>query len=109
MGYLLQLMFHDIDITDAALHSADMEQVARKLAEHACAQTGTREGALFLYDGKLKGLTVDFHIVDGVVVALPGTGTVLPPRKDGGPNGIALTDYETERSYLCNDPATDPN
>ncbi len=102
-------MFRDIDTTDAALHSADMEQVARKLAEHACEQTGTREGAVFLYDSKLKGLTVDFHVVEGVVVALPGTGTVLRPRKDGRPNGIALTCFETERPYLCNDTSSDPN
>lgn len=107
--YLLQQMLHDIDTTDAALHSADMEQVARKLVEHACAQTGTGDGAVFLHDSRLKGLTVDFHSVEGVIVTLPGMGAVLRPRKDGRPNGIALTCFETNRPYLCNDTASDPN
>ena len=101
-------MFQNID-TDAALHSADMEQVARRLVEVACAQTGTRDGAVFLYDTKLKGLTVDFHVVAGVIVTLPGTGSVLRARKDGRPNGIALTCFETGRPYVCNDTSKDEN
>ncbi len=99
-------MFHD---TDEALHSADMEQVARRLVEVACAQTGTRDGAVFLFDPKLKGLTVDFHVVAGVIVTLPGTGSVLRARKDGRPNGIALTCFETGKPYVCNDTSTDRN
>ncbi|MBS1153982.1 MAG: fis, partial [Myxococcaceae bacterium] len=95
--------------TNEALHSADMEQVARRLVEVACAQTKTRDGAVFLFDPKQKGLTVDFHVVAGVVVTLPGTGSVLRARKDGRPNGIALTCFESGRPYLCNDTAKDPN
>jgi two-component system, NtrC family, response regulator AtoC len=106
--YSSQHMFQNID-TDEALHSADMEQVARRLVEVACAQTGTRDGAVFLFDPKLKGLTVDFHVVAGVIVTLPGTGSVLRPRKDGRPNGIAVTCFETGRPYLCNDTSKDAN
>ncbi|MFZ5442250.1 MAG: sigma-54 interaction domain-containing protein [Myxococcota bacterium] len=95
--------------TDLQLHSADMESVARRLVELACARTGTRHGAVFLWDAKQKGLSVDFHMVDGVIVALPGTGSVLRPRHDGRPNGIALTCFENGNPYLCNDTSVDPN
>lgn len=95
--------------TDQALHSADMESVARRLVELACARTGTRNGAVFLWDSKAKGLSVDFHMVDGVIVTLPGTGAVLRPRHDGRPNGIAMTCFEKGNPYLCNDTSKDPN
>jgi transcriptional regulator with GAF, ATPase, and Fis domain len=95
--------------TELALHSADMESVARRLVEVACEQTATRNGAVFLYDTKAKGLSVDFHMVDGVIVALPGTGSVLRPRKDGRPNGIAVACFEAAQPYVCNDTAVDPN
>ncbi len=101
-------MLLNID-TDEALHSADVESVARRLVEVACAQTGSRNGAVFLYDTKRKGLTVDFHMVEGVIVALPGSGTVLKPRRDGRPNGIALACFESGKPYLANDTAVDPN
>jgi transcriptional regulator with GAF, ATPase, and Fis domain len=86
-----------------------MEGVARRLVEVACATTGSTHGAVFLYDAKLKALTVDFHMVNGVIVALPGTGSVLKPRRDGRPNGIAFACFETGRPYLCNDTAADMN
>ncbi|MEW5743429.1 MAG: sigma-54-dependent Fis family transcriptional regulator [Myxococcota bacterium] len=95
--------------TDAALHSADIESVARRLVEVACAQTQARHGAVFMWDGKQKGLTVDFHMVEGVIVTLPGSGIVLKPRHDGRPNGIALACFEKNSPYLCNDTAADPN
>src|SRR3990167_3122324 len=95
--------------TDAQLHAVDMESVARRLVEVACAQTGTRNGAVFLWDPKAKGLTVDFHMVDDVIVTLPGTGSVLRPRRDGLANGIAMSCFEQGAPYLCNDTAEDPN
>jgi transcriptional regulator with GAF, ATPase, and Fis domain len=101
-------MIHPFD-TDAQLHSADMEQVARRLVEVACARTQTNNGAVFLWDAKAKGLSVDFHMVDGVIVTLPGTGSVLKPRRDGRRNGIALECFEQGAPYLCNDTANDPN
>ena len=86
-----------------------MESVARRLVEVACAQTGSRNGAVFLWDAKAKGLTVDFHMVDGVIVTLPGTGAVLRPRRDGRANGIAVSCFDQAAPYLCNDTAKDPN
>ncbi|MBK7857156.1 MAG: sigma-54-dependent Fis family transcriptional regulator [Archangiaceae bacterium] len=91
------------------LHQADMESVARRLVEVACEHTGTRHGAVFLWDAKLKGLTVDFHVVDGVIVALPGTGAVLRARTDGRPSGIAVSCLESGKPYVCNDTEVDPN
>jgi DNA-binding NtrC family response regulator len=104
-NYSLQRM----STTEEQLHSADVESVARRLVEVACAQTQTRHGALFLWDARQKGLTVDFHMVEGVIVALPGSGAVLKPRRDGRPNGIAVTCFERGKSYVCNDTRADPN
>ena len=61
------------------LHSVDMESVARRLVEVACAKTGSRNGAVFLWDPKAKGLTVDFHMVDGVIVDAAGHGLGAAP------------------------------
>jgi two-component system, NtrC family, response regulator AtoC len=95
--------------TETELHSADMESVARRLVEVACEHTGSRNGAVFLHDPKLKGLTVDFHMVEGVIVTLPGTGSVLRPRRDGRANGIAVTCFESGQPYVCNDTEKDAN
>lgn len=95
--------------TEAQLHSVDVESVARRLVEVACERTGTRDGAVFLWDAKEKGLRVDFHMVEGVIVALPGTGALMRLRRDGRPNGIALTCFDRARPYVCNDTSKDPN
>ena len=95
--------------TDLQLHSADIESVARRLVELACTRTDTRNGAVFLWDQKAKGLSVDFHMVENVIVALPGTGSILKPRTDGRPNGIAVTSFVNGSPYLCNDTSADPN
>src|SRR5947208_17048047 len=94
---------------EAQLHAVEMESVSRRIIEVACERTGTRHGAVFLWDSKLKGLTVDFHMVEGVIVALPGSGAVLRARTDGRPSGIAVNCFETGKPYLCNDTALDPN
>lgn len=95
--------------TERELHAADIEQVGRRLVQVACAQTEASNGAVFLYDSKAKGLSVDFHIVDGVVVTLPGTGIIIRSRTDGRRNGIALTCFESGKPYVCNDTSSDPN
>jgi DNA-binding NtrC family response regulator len=95
--------------TDAQLHAVDMESVARRLVEVACEKTGTRNGAVFLWDQKARGLSVDFHMVEGVIVTLPGTGAILKPRRDGRSNGIAMSCFESGSAYLCNDTEQDPN
>jgi len=95
--------------TERELHAADIEQVGRRLVQVACAQTHAINGAVFLYDAKAKGLSVDFHVVADVVGTLPGTGSILRPRRDGRANGIALTCFESGVPYICNDTSKDPN
>jgi two-component system, NtrC family, response regulator GlrR len=101
-------ILHELN-TEHELHAADIEQVGRRLVQVACAQTQAINGAVFIYDAKTKGLSVDFHVVADVVVTLPGTGSVLRPRRDGRPNGIALTCFESGVPYVCNDTSKDSN
>jgi len=100
-------MSHSLN-TETELHAAEMEQVERRLVELACAETQTHDGAVFLYDPTAKALAVDFHMVGGVIVALPGSGLVLHPRRDGRPNGIAFTCFQRGEPYVCNDTSKDP-
>ncbi len=93
--------------TDEALHHADIESLERRIMELAMHETRASHGAIFLYDPKAKGLRVDFHVVEGVVVTLPGA--VLKPRRDGRPNGIALWAFENNQPYLCRDAERDPH
>ena len=92
---------------DTLLHAADIEGLERRIVSLACEQADAHDGAIFLWDAKAKGLAVDFHVVDDVVVTLPGA--VLRPRADGRANGIALTSWETGRPYLCNDTSKEAN
>jgi transcriptional regulator with GAF, ATPase, and Fis domain len=92
---------------DEALHAAEIESLERRILEMAFERTGADNGAIFLWDRKAKGLGVDFHVVDGVVVNIPGV--VLHRRHDGRPNGIALTAFDQAEPYLCNDTREDPN
>jgi DNA-binding NtrC family response regulator len=92
---------------DAALHATDIESLERRIVALSCEQTGTRHGAIFLWDAKQKGLVVDFHVVSDVVVTLPGS--VLRRRTDGRANGIALVCHDTNLPYVCNDTAKDPS
>ncbi len=92
---------------DAALHAEDAEGLERRIVSLACEQADAHDGAIFLWDAKARGLVVDFHVVDDVVVTLPGA--LLRPRSDGRPNGIALACWDSGRPYLCNDTAADPH
>ncbi|MBK7583165.1 MAG: sigma-54-dependent Fis family transcriptional regulator [Myxococcales bacterium] len=92
---------------DEALHAAGIESLERRIMDLALERTGASNGAIFLWDRKAKGLSVDFHVVDGVVVNLPGV--VLHERHDGRRNGIALTCYAQNEPYVCNDSRKDPN
>jgi len=95
------------DQTDEALHHADIESLEKRIMELAMERTGARHGAVFLYDPKENGLRIDFHVVDGLTVTLPGA--VLRPPKDGKPKGIALCAFESNAPYLCRDSSVDPN
>jgi len=93
--------------TDEALHSAEAELLERRIMELALERTGSKNGAIFLWDTKTEGLSIHFHFVDGVAIKLPGV--VLRHRADRRPNGIALWVCEHNQSYLCNDTVDDPN
>ncbi len=96
-----------ISNTDQALHSAEAELLERRVVELALERTDARNGAIFLWDPKAKGLAIHFHFVDGLVIKLPGL--VLRRRQDERPNGIALWVHEHNKPYLCNETADDPN
>jgi two-component system, NtrC family, response regulator AtoC len=92
---------------DEMLHAADPGQLERRIMELALERTGSRHGAVFTWDPRRKALVVGFHVVEGVVVTVPGG--LIRPRDDGRPNGIALRVMETNASYLTNDTAGDPH
>ncbi len=92
---------------DEVLHAAEIESLERRILDMALDRTGANNGAIFLWDRKAKGLAVDFHVVDGVVVNIPGV--VLKRRRDGRPNGIALWVHDNAKPYLSNDTRSDPN
>jgi len=102
-----QQMPESNDRFDEQLHAASIETLERRIMELALERTGARSGALFLWDAKAKALAVEFHIVDGVIVNIPGM--LLHHRRDGRPNGIALWVFDHHRPYLCRDTSTDPN
>jgi two-component system response regulator AtoC len=89
------------------LHAADIEQLERRIMDMALERTAARSGAIFLWDTKAKGLALDFHVVDGLVVNLPQM--ILRRRKDGRPNGIALETFDRAAPYLCADTSADPS
>jgi transcriptional regulator with PAS, ATPase and Fis domain len=93
--------------TDEVLHATEAELLERRVMELALERTGSRNGAIFLWDHKANGLAIHFHYVDGLVINLPGV--VLHHRKDSRPNGIALWVYDHNQPYLCNETGKDPN
>lgn len=95
------------DRTDEELHHADIESLERRIMELAMERTGASHGAIFLYDSKAEGLRIDFHVVDGLIVTLPGA--ILRSPNDDRPKGIALVAFERNEAYLCRDSSRDPN
>lgn len=92
---------------DEALHAAELESIGRRIMDLALERTGAENGALFLWDPKEGALAIDFHIVDGVVIQLPGA--LVRRREDGVPNGIAMWVHDDDHPYLCNDTEQDPH
>src|SRR5262245_42508534 len=97
-------MFTDLSI-DQVLHAAAIESLEGRIMELALSRAGARSGAIFLWNAQAKALAVDFHVVEGVTVNLPGA--LLRRRADGRPNGIALHVLETNKPYLCADTERD--
>jgi len=97
---------HD-DADERELHDTDVESLERRIAELALRRTGARHGAIFLWDEQARALALDFHIVDRVVVTLPGAHVRRPA--PGQPAGIALWSYEHNAPYLCADTRVDPH
>ncbi len=97
----------DENADDRELHEADVESLERRITELALARTGARHGAIFLWSEPARALALDFHIVDGVVVTLPGAQ--VRRSTTGEPAGIALLAYERNEPYLCTDTSQDPH
>ena len=97
----------DVDKTDEELHRVDIESLERRIMELALERTGAHHGAIFLHDRRAKGLAIDFHIVDGLVVTMPGA--LLRRRLDGRPNGIAMWVLDHNQPYNCQDAERDPH
>ncbi len=93
--------------SDKALNAADIESLEREIVELALQHTAARHGAIFLWDERAKGLAIDFHIVEGLVVTLPGVVLRRQPR--GTPNGIAFEALDRNEVYLCSETRDDPN
>lgn len=90
---------------DAFLHAAEVGALERRIMDLALARTGARHGAIFLWDKDADGLAIDFHVVDGVEVTIPG---MVLKRRAGRANGIALHVLDTNEPYLSRDTAQDP-
>jgi DNA-binding NtrC family response regulator len=99
-------MFPELSI-DEVLHATEIESLERRIMDLALERCRARSGAIFLWDPKAKALGVDFHVVEGVTVNLPGAK--LRRRTDGRANGIAFAVLETNQPYLCADTARDPH
>jgi transcriptional regulator with GAF, ATPase, and Fis domain len=92
---------------DASLHEASMEQLERRVMELALERTGARSGAIFVWDPKRRGLALEFHVVDGVIVTLPGA--IVMPGSAGRPAGIAMHVFESNRARFTDDAPLDPH
>ncbi|MGE0789600.1 MAG: sigma 54-interacting transcriptional regulator [Sandaracinaceae bacterium] len=95
-----------MDATDEALHRAEAETLERDIMRVARERTGAHHGAIMLWDEAQKALGLDFHVVDDVVVTMPGE--LLPLRAGGEPTGVASHVFLSDAAYVCHDAATDP-
>lgn len=75
--------------------------------ELALSTTGAHHGAIFLHVPDEKALAIDFHVVESLIVTLPGA--LLRRRMDGRPNGIAFWVLDHNAPYICRDSDLDPN
>jgi DNA-binding NtrC family response regulator len=92
---------------DEVLHAARSEELEARIMELALERTGAKSGALFVWNGPAKALALDFHVVEGVTIDLPGA--LLRRRTDGRPNGIAFHVFDECEPYLALDTTRDPH
>jgi transcriptional regulator with GAF, ATPase, and Fis domain len=90
-----------------ALHAASANELEQRIMDLALARTGAKNGAIFLWDGRRRGLAVSFHVVEGLVVTVPDA--LMEAHKDGRPSGIAVHVFQSNRPYLVNDTSRDPH
>jgi transcriptional regulator with GAF, ATPase, and Fis domain len=74
--------------------------------ELALKRTAARNGAIFLWDGKRRGLAASFHVVEGLVVDVPHA--LMELERGGRPSGVAAHVFQSNRPYLVNDTSRDP-
>jgi DNA-binding NtrC family response regulator len=99
-------MFKTDDI-DQVLHATAIELLEARIMELALERTRAKSGAIFLWNPQAKALAVDFHVVEGVTLNIPGA--LLKRRTDGRANGIAFHVLDANQPYLCADTARDPH
>ena len=92
--------------SDEELNAADIESLERQIMEMALARTSARHGAIFLWDEDAQGLVISFHVVEDLVVTLPGS---VLKKKKGEPSGIAFAALDQREAYLCNETQDDPH
>src|SRR5678809_903844 len=99
-------MLNELSI-DKVLHATAIELLEARIMELALERTHARSGAIFLWNPQAKALAVDFHVVEGVTITLPGS--LLKRRTDGRPNGIAFHVLDANQPYATPDTARDPH
>ncbi len=98
MNLRIEQELHEVD---------DIKQLERRIMDLALEATNANHGAIFLHDDKKDGLALHFHVVEGLVVTLPGA--LLRRRRDGRPNGIAFAVHDSNEAFLSGDARKDPN
>ena len=93
--------------SEEALHASDVESLERRIMELARERTGAHHGAILLWDEQERGLAIDFHVIDDLIVTLPDE--VVPLHRGAGYNGVASYVFETNEPYVCNHAPTDPH
>ena len=98
-------MLEELDAVEEVLHAAEIDRIERKMMQLALRLTGSRHGAVFLWDETRRELRIDFHVVENMEIEL---GVLMRERRDGQPNGIAWHVVEQNVPYLTNDAESDP-
>ncbi len=88
-------------------HAAPDDRVEQTVLEAAMERTGAVYGALFVWDDAERALRLDFHVVENVVMTVPGL--LLRHRDDGRPDGVALWVFRNDVARRSDDTSRDPH